>query len=105
MSDPIVVPIPVGYLQRSVINLSITHVRRRTRARRLPTRRIDPAMNSEIDSMWGVLEQLSARQRAVVVLRFYEDQTYEQIASTLGMSVGSVKSTLHRALSALKEQL
>lgn len=96
---------PVGYLQRSVINLSITHVRRRTRARCLPTRRIEPAMNSEIDSMWGVLEQLSARQRAVVVLRFYEDQTYEQIASTLDMPVGSVKSTLHRALSALKEQL
>lgn len=96
---------PAGYLQRSVINLSITHVRRRQRARRLPRRRVESAINPDIDSTWAVLGQLSARQRAVVVLRFYEDQTYEQIAFNLDMPVGSVKSTLHRALSALKEKL
>lgn len=96
---------PGGYLQRSVINLSITHVRRRARARRLPRRRVEPAMNPEIDGVWGVLEELSPRQRAVVVLRFYEDQTYEQIAHALEIPVGTVKSTLHRALSELKEKL
>ncbi len=96
---------PAGYLRRSVINLAITFVRRRERARRLPVHPIEPAMNPEVDDVWGVLEQLSARQRAVVVLRFYEDQSYEQIASTLSMPVGTVKSTLHRALSALKEKL
>lgn len=96
---------PEGYLQRSVINLSITHVRRRQRARRLPKRRIEPAINPDVDTTWSALGQLSARRRAVVVLRFYEDQTYEQIASTLDIPVGSVKSTLHRALSELKEKL
>lgn len=96
---------PEGYLQRSVINLAITHVRRRERARRLPRRRIEPAIDPEIDDVWAALAELGARQRAVVVLRFYEDQTYEQIASILDIPVGSVKSTLHRALSTLREKL
>lgn len=96
---------PVAYLRRSVINLSISHVRRRNRARYLPVRRIEHTTIPEIDDVWDVLADLSPRQRAVIVLRFYEDQTYEQIAATLDMPTGSVKSTLHRALSTLEERL
>lgn len=96
---------PVAYLQRSVINLSIDHVRRRDRARRVPLRRIEHTTIPEVDDVWDGLAGLAPRQRAVVVLRFYEDQTYEQIAATLDMPIGSVKSTLHRALTTLEELL
>lgn len=96
---------PIAYLQRSVVNLSISHVRRRKRARELPVRRVEHTSIPEIDGVWDVLAGLGARQRAVIVLRFYEDQTYEQIAATLGIPIGSVKSTLHRALTNLEERL
>ena len=42
--------------------------------------------------MWRALGRLPARQRAMVVLRFFEDLTEEQAASVLGCSVGAVKS-------------
>ena len=96
---------PVAYLQRSVVNLAISHVRRRNRARQLPVRPIEHTTIPEVDDVWGVLGELNARQRAVIVLRFYEDLTYEQIAATLGIPIGSVKSSLHRALTNLEERL
>lgn len=96
---------PVAYLQRSVINLAISHVRRRNRARILPAQRLEHTTIPEVDDVWDALAELTPRQRAVVVLRFYEDQSYDQIALTLDIPIGSVKSTLHRALSALKERL
>lgn len=96
---------PVAYLQRSVINLSINVVRRRRRFDGLPKRR-DPIVEpAAVDEVWAVIAGLTPRQRAVVVLRFYEDQSIEQIAELLDLPVGPVKSTLHRALAALKEQL
>jgi RNA polymerase sigma factor (sigma-70 family) len=96
---------PVAYLQRSVINLSINAVRRRRRFDGLPKRR-DPIVEpTAVDEVWAVIARLTPRQRAVVVLRFYEDQSIEQIAELLDLPLGTVKSTLHRALAALKEQL
>lgn len=94
-----------AYLQRSVVNLAISHVRRRERARRLPVHRVEHTSIPEVDGVWDALATLSARQRAVVVLRFYEDLSYDHIAEVLGVPIGSVKSTLHRALAALEEQL
>jgi RNA polymerase sigma-70 factor (ECF subfamily) len=51
------------------------------------------------------LRTLPERQRAVVVLRHYQDQSLEEIARTLGMSLGTVKSSLHRALARLRQRL
>jgi RNA polymerase sigma-70 factor (sigma-E family) len=48
------------------------------------------------------LDQLSARQRAVVVLRYYVDMSVEETAQTLGCSVGTVKSTTSDALTRLR---
>jgi RNA polymerase sigma-70 factor (sigma-E family) len=48
------------------------------------------------------LAELSPRQRAIVVLRFYEDLTEPQVAAVLGCSVGTVKSTVSRALARLR---
>jgi RNA polymerase sigma-70 factor (ECF subfamily) len=51
------------------------------------------------------LGALPERQRAVVVLRHYQDLSLEEIARALDMSLGTVKSSLHRALSRLRERL
>jgi len=48
------------------------------------------------------LAELSPRQRAIVVLRFYEDLTEQQVAAVMGCSVGTVKSTVSRALVRLR---
>ncbi len=57
------------------------------------------------DLIWRGLRDLGRRQRAIVVLRFYEDLDHAAIASTLGISVGTVKSQLSRALAHLRSSL
>lgn len=51
------------------------------------------------------MRALPARQRAVVVLRYYEDLPEAEIARLLGCSPGTVKSQAHRALATLRERL
>lgn len=94
---------PIAYLQRSVVNLSVRWVQRRQRARNLPVAPLASVVNPETDELWAIVARLPARQRALVVLRFWEDLTHEQIASVLGTPVGSVKSGLHRALATLRD--
>jgi RNA polymerase sigma-70 factor (sigma-E family) len=56
-------------------------------------------------SFWPLLQGLSAQQRAVVVLRYYEDLPDDQIAGVLGCAPGTVKSHGNRALRSLRESL
>jgi RNA polymerase sigma-70 factor (sigma-E family) len=55
------------------------------------------------DALWTALGRLSRKQRAAVVLRYYEDLSEADTARVLGISVGTVKSTTSRALSLLRE--
>ncbi len=96
---------PVGYLQRSVVNLSVNLIRRRRVAARHPVAPPPPASSPEVDETWAAVVRLPPKQRAVVALRFWQDMTIEAIADTLGWPTGSVKSTLHRALKRLEEEL
>ena len=57
------------------------------------------------DEVWRWLATLSPRQRAVLVLRFYEDLPDAAIAELLGCSVGTVRSNVSRGLAALRDQL
>jgi RNA polymerase sigma-70 factor (sigma-E family) len=96
---------PEGYLRTTVANLSRSHLRRlHLERRRLPE---PPATTTipEVDETWAAVCRLPFRQRAVLVLRFYEDLTEPDIADVLGCRVGTVKSRLHRALATLREEL
>ncbi len=57
------------------------------------------------DAVWRALQELPPRQRAVVVLRYYEDLTEAEIAAVMGTSAGTVKSQAARALRRLGDVL
>ncbi|MDQ3104034.1 MAG: SigE family RNA polymerase sigma factor [Actinomycetota bacterium] len=59
----------------------------------------------ERDAMWSLLQSLPPRQRAAVVLRYYEDLSEAETAAVLGCSVGTVKSQTSRAIAALRQRL
>jgi RNA polymerase sigma factor (sigma-70 family) len=96
---------PELYLRTIVTNLSRDHLRRVRLERASPpgSRIVLPA--PEVDETWEVLCQLPFRQRAVVALRYYEDLSESEIAKILDCRVGTVKSSHHRALIALRRKL
>jgi RNA polymerase sigma factor (sigma-70 family) len=53
----------------------------------------------------AALLKLSARQRAAIVLRFYEDLSEAQTAQVLGCATGTVKSLVHRGLQAMRTEI
>lgn len=55
--------------------------------------------------LMDAIKVLSPQQRAVVVLRHWEELSTRETAAALGMSVGTVKSTLHRALARLRVEM
>jgi len=99
------------YARRVLINTATSWWRRRWHGERptavLPERsypdRVDE--RAERDALWRHVQALPTRQRAVLVLRFYEDLSEMQTARLLGVSVGTVKSQCSRALAALRRKL
>jgi RNA polymerase sigma factor (sigma-70 family) len=65
----------------------------------------DQAAPEPTDHVWRAILALPRGQRAVVALRFYEDLSEQEIADTLGVSNGTVKKQMHRAMSALRDAL
>ena len=98
-----------AYLRRAVVNLSRTHFRRHRRTERSAVFPAAPAAahgDAERDLVvWQAVQQLPLRQRAAVVLRYYEDRTEAEIADVLRCSVGTVKSQLAKARAKLAEHL
>jgi RNA polymerase sigma factor (sigma-70 family) len=56
------------------------------------------------DELWRQLRRVAPRQRAVLVLRYYEDLSEHQTADVLGCSVRTVKSLTARGLAAMRSQ-
>ncbi len=95
-----------AYLRAAVVNLSRSVQRRQIRERLHLSREGDTTTSiPDVDETWIVIRRLPADQRAVLVLRFYEDLSLADIATVIDKPLGTVKSTLHRALARMKENL
>jgi RNA polymerase sigma-70 factor (sigma-E family) len=99
------------YLRRTIVNLATSHFRHR-RVERAYLERVAAApstvanVNDELDeTMHRVLLELPQRQRAAIVLRFYEDLTDVQTAAVLGCSPGTVRSLVSRGMQTLREEM
>jgi RNA polymerase sigma-70 factor (sigma-E family) len=102
-----------AYLRRTLYNLAVdgwrrrgAWHRRRTLMPSLPDDAIGPDPVSTVDlrdALVRALRELPPRQRAVLVLRYWEQLTQAETAELLGCSEGTVKSTASRGLSRLRE--
>jgi DNA-directed RNA polymerase specialized sigma24 family protein len=95
-----------GWIVTVSTNLSIQHLRKTRRPpARLPGRGGDgPSIDARLDLVDAMLG-LPRRQREAITLRYFLDQSEADIASTLGISVSSVKTHLQRGLRGLRRQL
>ena len=97
---------PDAFLRTALVNLCRSQLRRTRLEQAQAQRRIDPTLpEPELDETWVALSRLSFRQRAVLVLRYYDDLSEQDIARALGCRIGTVKSAHHRALARLREEL
>ncbi len=99
-----------GYLRRTMTNLHISAWRRR-KLSEYPTEEL-PETVGDTDEMggtelravlWQALARLPEQQRTMLVLRYYEGRTDPEIADILGISVGTVKSSIWRSLRRMRE--
>jgi RNA polymerase sigma-70 factor (sigma-E family) len=103
---------PEGYVRRAIVTTHLNRQRRRPWRERpsadVPEPPAPPPPGEDLDerdAMWRVLATLPARQRAVLVLRYYEDLSEADIADVLGCSRGTVKSQAAKALDRLRQSL
>jgi RNA polymerase sigma-70 factor (sigma-E family) len=100
-----------AYLRRTIVNLATSHFRHRRVERAYLEREAAAASregnpNEAFDeAMHAVLLRLPQRQRAAIVLRFYEDLSDVQTAEILRCSTGTVRSLVSRAMKTLREAL
>lgn len=96
---------PAGYVRVCVVHEVRRRQRRRALERRVLGRQRERVSGPPEDPLADALAALPPAQRAVVVLRFYEDRNEAEIAELLGVAPGTVKSRLHRGLSRLREDI
>lgn len=102
---------PDAYVMRVMMNAQMSKWRRRSfrehSAESVPDIGVGDGSleRAEQDRMWRLLGKASRRQRAVLVLHYYEGLTEAEIAETLGLPVGTVRSHNARGLARLRELL
>jgi RNA polymerase sigma-70 factor (sigma-E family) len=104
-----------AYVRRSIVNRHIS-VWRSLRRRERPVAEPDSLAASasgpdhattvaDADIAWSLCQSLPRTQRAAVVLRYYDDQSYAQIADILGCTESTARSHVRRALQSLRSRL
>lgn len=101
---------PGGFLRTCVVNACRDRLRRRGRfATRMPLLEAAAAQQgsgaTDHADLYHSLLRLPHRQRAALVLRFYEGWSDNDIAQTIGVRPGTVKSLVHRGLAALRKEI
>ena len=99
---------PEAYVRKVLVNTFSSWWRRRWNGEQvtedLPERGVDDTSDAVAveHDLWTAMERLPRRQRAVIVLRYFEDLTEVQTADALGCSIGTVKSQASKALAKLR---
>jgi RNA polymerase sigma-70 factor (sigma-E family) len=99
---------PDPYVRKIIVNTYASWWRRRWNSEdptdRLPVQIAVDGYRTvdERDALWRALRRLPKRQRAVIVLRYFEDLSEVEIAAALGCAVGTVKSQASKALAKLR---
>jgi RNA polymerase sigma-70 factor (sigma-E family) len=102
---------PAAYLRRAMIHEHLSGLRRLgRRVRTTPLEGHDVAVDATTsvelrDATWRLLSTLPRQQRAVLVLRFYEDLPDREIAEMLGCGEPTVRSNASRGLATLRARL
>lgn len=102
---------PDVYVRRMVVNAHVSAWRRGGRRELSVAEVRDRAVGDHADdvarddAVWRVCAALPPQQRAAVVLRFYEDLDYPEIARVLDVAEATVRSHVHRGLAALRREL
>ncbi|MGI8679871.1 MAG: SigE family RNA polymerase sigma factor [Jatrophihabitans sp.] len=104
--------VPLAYVRRSLSNACINQHRRASR-REFAYADVPETMDqydatvqlADRDEIWAGLAELPQRQRAALVLRFFEDLDDADTADALGCRVGTVRSLVSRGLTALRDRM
>ncbi len=99
-----------GYVRRILVNEHNSLWRRGWKKREttiaeLPEQTAEPQQGGADADLWALVQTLPRKQRAAVVLRYYEQLTEAETAAVLGVSVGTVKSQTSRALATLRTRV
>jgi RNA polymerase sigma-70 factor (sigma-E family) len=104
-----------AYLRKAVVNRSRSRLRRLRTVRRFLAQARPPADAPPADSallteerhreLLDHIDRLPARQREVLVLRYYCGLSEADTATSIGVSVGTVKSSAHRAITSLRHKM
>ncbi|MCI0687756.1 MAG: SigE family RNA polymerase sigma factor [Sporichthyaceae bacterium] len=103
---------PEAYVRKVLVHEQLRRSRRRWRRElAMPAVHAEPAASDDTDAYasrdaaWSLLAGLPGRQRAVLVLRYYEDLSDPEIATVLGCRASTVRSQAARALATLRAAL
>jgi DNA-directed RNA polymerase specialized sigma24 family protein len=98
---------PGGFLRTTAVRLCLTW-RDRTSAEAARWRAVTdpgPVGDPGLDGIWDALARLRPDRRVALVLRFYEDLPYEEIAAVTGCRVSTARTRVHRGLADLRREL
>jgi RNA polymerase sigma factor (sigma-70 family) len=96
---------PEGYLRTSVVNAVRSWHRHQAIERAFRNRPIAEDVPPDLQELHAALDRLRARERAALVLRFYEELPEADIAAILGCRPGTVKSLISRGLQHLRREV
>ena len=105
---------PDAYVRRMLVNASLSFRRRAAARRELAAghlgrdEKAGPDAAAQVDdreAFMPLLRRLPSKQRAALVLRYYEDLPDEEIARAMGISLGGVRSNVFRGLASLRRML